>query len=1431
MANTDTANAKQYATLAQVAAAQAKIYADQSQEASGFADAAQESADQSATSAASAADSAAAASTSASSSAISAADSATSANAASTSALTAAEFGDNKLTFADTATGIAGTINGQYFRVPQGVGNVLAFRYYKNNAGVAQEVAEYPGQGSITNSIRQYATLTAAQNDVSAGNILNGGYCWVRKSGNSTISDEYLNTSGTLVATGRQILTQSAFSYSRLSNMYDDGGFRAGVPPKMKNATSTYVTGKLVTMPDTYLIGIGCKYGVRLPDGDTYTSVLASPVKIPEPLYGKYVLMSALVYAADGNFGSDSTCSYLADAGLNNITSPTVPYVNYRRDVSSTVRCYATLAFVPADGSARYLHIGKGGLGAPSDARLITGLCYVFSESVMNLDSIKWDAPYPASDFAINHRELDKKFNYHGNIIPFGDMDGGAFNPLIRSGSSVVALTTQQSLIERGYKNALQARTGGTEFIRSTGNADLRGKTVCGYFLIYAETQSDVDNLDYANIFQSNDGSLVQITYSNDIGKKKVGDYLWLLWAKGTVNAYTNPVTELCLGWATAPVTANRFATGFYLSVGATDYDIQPLLWRLTERNVAKRVVNDLDTLNQVRFTNQDALQFNFERNLLTYGDMDGGSLNPPVRGGSAVVSLTTQQSLLDRGYTRAIKWRTDGSATEFVGYTSTTDLRGKYVGAYFLIYAENPADVAGIARAQIFQVNGASLVEITYTTERGIKTVGPNLYLVWQAGQVSTYTSPVYTLWVGSGVAPATSERYATAFFLMAADTAITMDPVLRRLTERNMAKLVNEQYTSASAEFISEKITVKNSSKIVILGDSYTESMHALKDKSYAAMVSMLTDWRIEPYGVSGNDCVMMNQRIISNSPTFGWGIRDMGASHVVIISQTNDAAKRSISYRYWQDDMQRVIQSVRALGAKPIFSTEHPQIDNWAYAQTRQVAEKFGAEFWDITTEARNFEFNSDGRLWVGSHPGTRTNTQLWSGMLKGVNGMPRPRSGLKIFRVRPGYTVGTVADLVYDDVTDRAQRFKEITLGHTAIPTADQSYFDNLSVYNAINTTRTRYNSEYGQLAQGTALAFTNYALVEAILPSSADGVQSVRLVTAGSAVTVYALNRLTQPAFTTAIYKAFTGVTATPAVGDVYSDGTTSFTVVGQYQDKLICNPNAATASSGTLTKVSGSGPSSITYTGAEQGFDPAYYTHYADKKGTWEAVTGAITSPNIVKYMQGDKISFLIAASGSFSLSDIHVEYTGRDSKSLDNWQPVERRARGAELLAQGKFGDDEISGWTRIGSVPRYAPSGGNPPAGCTKVVVVDDTNYITQDFTAPTEADAVELEIKVWCRRWVSLFDSSTDFSTSTITPDSYDLSKLRVLIGQQATGKEVVATEFSSSAALGWREIKFRYWHTGNNASPTKNLRLTVMGEAGKQTEVAFVSIREV
>lgn len=140
-------------------------------------------------------------------------------------ALSASEFGDNKSTFADTAAGLAATTSGQYFRVPQGTGNVLAFRYYKNNSGVAQEVAEYPGQGSITNTIREFPTLAAAQADADAGNIPVGSNAYYRSINDDTLAIEVVNVDGTLQPTGRQMPSTWIFAGVRFLSGYGDEQF------------------------------------------------------------------------------------------------------------------------------------------------------------------------------------------------------------------------------------------------------------------------------------------------------------------------------------------------------------------------------------------------------------------------------------------------------------------------------------------------------------------------------------------------------------------------------------------------------------------------------------------------------------------------------------------------------------------------------------------------------------------------------------------------------------------------------------------------------------------------------------------------------------------------------------------------------------------------------------------------------------------------------------------------------------------------------------------------------------------------------------------------------------------------------------------------------------------------------------------------------
>ncbi len=206
MATTDTQQAAQFSAEAAVSAAEAKQYLIEAQQ--GYQDtseAAQE--------AKNAAKSASSSEQNAATSEANALQSATEASAARDEAVvaasTASEFGDNKFTFYKTSSdpdgtiaGLAATTNGQSFRVAQGVDGTDAFITYQNDNGVAVAQAAQPGTAAITGTVREYSTLSLAENDVAAGNILDGSKCWVAND-NLVLSDEYINNGGTLEKTGR----------------------------------------------------------------------------------------------------------------------------------------------------------------------------------------------------------------------------------------------------------------------------------------------------------------------------------------------------------------------------------------------------------------------------------------------------------------------------------------------------------------------------------------------------------------------------------------------------------------------------------------------------------------------------------------------------------------------------------------------------------------------------------------------------------------------------------------------------------------------------------------------------------------------------------------------------------------------------------------------------------------------------------------------------------------------------------------------------------------------------------------------------------------------------------------------------------------------------------------------------------------------------
>lgn len=123
-----------------------------------------------------------------------------------------------------TIAGRANTPNNKLFRVSQGDGDELAFKYYLHKDGIAIPDTTLIGIGSIKNTIREFPTLAVAQADADAGNIPSGSTAYYRSPDDSALAIEVINNGGTLEPTGRKMISKKYVddvisSYSPLLNI------------------------------------------------------------------------------------------------------------------------------------------------------------------------------------------------------------------------------------------------------------------------------------------------------------------------------------------------------------------------------------------------------------------------------------------------------------------------------------------------------------------------------------------------------------------------------------------------------------------------------------------------------------------------------------------------------------------------------------------------------------------------------------------------------------------------------------------------------------------------------------------------------------------------------------------------------------------------------------------------------------------------------------------------------------------------------------------------------------------------------------------------------------------------------------------------------------------------------------------------------------
>lgn len=611
---------------------------------------------------------------------------------------------------------------------------------------------------------------------------------------------------------------------------------------------------------------------------------------------------------------------------------------------------------------------------------------------------------------------------------------------------------------------------------------------------------------------------------------------------------------------------------------------------------------------------------------------------------------------------------------------------------------------------------------------------------------------------------------------------------------------KMVQSESQESSGGDI-HTLTFGNVDRIGAIGDSYTESHYTLKGKAYICKLSQFSDYNWENFARSGDTYRGNLDRIRNGEAIYhsklSW--KDYKPTYALCISYTNDM--KYMSMEQYLNDLRAVIETVKSLGAIPIIATEYHS----AYGAGLQngligVANEYGLDVINILPKSTALRGNDYVPFWGGSHPGTRTNHILSDPLEAYFNKMPRPFQSLKVFRKRDFIEVNSLDDLVFNSNVERAKKFKEIMIGHSAINKPEE--YDNCTT-----SANSKIISEYLKLLNGESVEFKDYALIDAILPSTARDLEWVDLKISEPNCKVYIKDVLSKPYPTPTFYQRFDfNGSYNIKVGDTYRSDDPKFKdrlfVVKEVQNGTVLMSPCERISSedGTLTKVSGSGDSSISYFYTAVGFSSNYpagklnighWVELSQKNGVCR-----VHKRYLEKCMDYDKISFLLYKSGNFSLSNISVDFKGSITKSRKTLQRTKVNSlptNSTQLLSEQFMGNSsQLQGWKTTGSIAPYMPIDGVLPRKCVGCIDIDQSKTIQQNITVNTiDGEDAKVVVRIWARYFPKIFDKNTMVypSDSEITEDTFDYADITLTM--IINGREFQMTDL---VGLGWKEVEF-------------------------------------
>lgn len=550
----------------------------------------------------------------------------------------------------------------------------------------------------------------------------------------------------------------------------------------------------------------------------------------------------------------------------------------------------------------------------------------------------------------------------------------------------------------------------------------------------------------------------------------------------------------------------------------------------------------------------------------------------------------------------------------------------------------------------------------------------------------------------------------------------------------------LDNEKLRYINTEEQSKKITITNSSKIGIFGNSYSQG-YTLKGKHYISNLSLFSDYQFRNFGRSGDEILKIMQRLRDNIKWLGdIPVQDWNLTYGIIACRDNNSALYGSDIETYYEHAKKLSKEIETIGAIPILSTEHHILKNQLFNGFHRLSDEYGYMFMNWGT----FAFNSMGGnyfqpMWYNNHPATRTQA-LWSeNMRPWLDTLPRPKQSIKIFRKRSFIPVTNInEDLMYETKLQRAELFSELNVGHVCLNEESQKYFDRLNEKLEGYTTQ---KDEYQKIEYGTPVNVGTHSLISVILPCTKKGLKSLSFM-------IDSTN-----------------------IEHVYIKKTLGLT---EY-----LNPSSP---------VNSSDPN-----------DP-YYDIFEKPLGEWEEISivdgvASVDEALFNEILDYDTVSFLLTGTSDIEIQDIKVLWTGNEDKILDTGKQY-KIANGTELLTSNIFD----SGWTAVGSPTVYVPVEDplNPgttehlPTDITTVYEVTDTDYFEQAISdQPSNWRDLTFQVRVLCRNFPEYINSDDKYATSSIKEDSFDFGSLVVQLKRSSYDEIIVGKK---PVGLYWHELIF-------------------------------------